>query len=304
MKKIANVVNALLPQGPMNAFAVGVVNFKTQSFEAIQANTFEDEVQFSDKHDIYFDLASVTKPLVNSLSYFLKTESFDESMKLCLNHRGGLPAWGLLARDSWKETILSYPVKESETLYSDFSALRVMLELEKKAIKQKEVCKTIWDKETVFWTDLPYGAKLVQYGHKNQVPNFGAVHDPNAWTIHDFCSHAGLFSTIDGVCRTLLKYEKETSFLAKVKKDLESHSHRFACGWDRVVNPQETLAGRGCGKFTFGHLGFTGTSIWIDPENSIGHVILSNTVKEHWYDKANLNDMRRAIGELVWSGSY
>ncbi len=66
------------------------------------------------------------------------------------------------------------------------------------------------------------------------------------------------------------------------------------------MNPDDTLAGRGCGEFTFGHLGFTGTSIWIDPEKMKGHVILSNATKFHWFDKTNLNDMRRVIGEQVW----
>ena len=45
-----------------------------------------------------------------------------------------MPAWGLLPNFGWKEQILNYSIKESETLYSDFSALRVMLELEKKNI--------------------------------------------------------------------------------------------------------------------------------------------------------------------------
>jgi CubicO group peptidase (beta-lactamase class C family) len=88
-----------------------------------------------------------------------------------------------------------------------------------------------------------------------------------------------------------------------VKKDLATHNHRFAYGWDRVENPGNTLAGAGCGPSTFGHLGFTGTSIWIDPEKGLGHVILSNATKYHWYDKVGLNDIRRAIGEKVWSGS-
>jgi hypothetical protein len=32
----------------------------------------------------------------------------------------------------------------------------------------------------------------------------------------------------------------------------------------------------------------------------LGHVILSNAVKIHWYEKQGLNDLRRAIGEAVW----
>jgi hypothetical protein len=299
--QITHIIKSLMPQGPMDALGVGVIDFKNNNFEAIEANLNEGKVHFSPEPLLYFDLASLTKPLTNSLSYFLKPETFDKNIELCLNHRGGLPAWGLLSKKTWKDMVLSYPIKESETLYSDFSALRVELELEKKGIDQKKICSEVWDKETVYWTDLPAWYPTVQFGYKNSRPNFGRVHDPNAYTIGSFCSHAGLFSTTDGLCRTLLNYQQKTDFISNVKADLGKHQNRFAYGWDRVVNPDETLAGKGCSKNTFGHLGFTGTSIWIDADKMKGHIILSNATKYHWFDKNNLNDIRRAIGEIVWS---
>lgn len=288
----------------MDVMGVGVIDFKKKSFEAFEVNNFEGELKFKAEPTLYFDLASLTKPLTNSLSYFLKPEAFTKETLLCLSHRGGLPSWGLLSKDSWKEQISSYPVKESDTLYSDFSALRVLLDLNKAGVDEKKICKEIWDKETLFWTDLPFWFPTAQLGYKNSLPNFGRVHDPNAYTIGEFCTHAGLFSTVDGLCRTLLNYEEKTSFIGKVKTDLEKHTHRFSFGWDRVENPNETLAGKGCGPKTFGHLGFVGTSIWIDPDKMIGHVILSNAAKNHYFDKFVLNDMRRAIGEAVWKSQY
>lgn len=284
----------------MDALGISVIDFKNSKKSELIYSCDIDVKTETD--NIYFDLASLTKPLSNSLARFLSPEAFDPIMDYCLSHRGGLPSWGLLSTDSWKSQILSYPVKESETLYSDFSALRVMLELEKKGIDQKKLCSTVWDKELVYWLDLPQEARTLQCGYKNSLPNFGQVHDPNAWTLKTFCSHAGLFSTVGGISRTLLAYQEKTDFISKVKADLKTHGHRFSFGWDRVTNPQDTLAGKGCGAYTFGHLGFTGTSVWIDPDKLLGHVILSNTVKHHWYDKQNLNDIRRAIGELVWAG--
>ncbi|MCM2350645.1 MAG: serine hydrolase [Bacteriovoracaceae bacterium] len=301
MNKINHIISSLLPHGPMDAIGVGVIDFKKKSYEAVEANNFEMAVKFKTEPTLYFDLASLTKPLTNSLSYFLKPDAFDQGMLLCLNHRGGLPSWGLLPEEGWQEQILSYPIKESETLYSDFSALRVMLELARKGVDEKKICQEVWDKETLYWTDLPSWFPTLQLGHKNGLPNYGEVHDPNAWTIGHFCSHAGLFSTTDGLCRTLLNYQARTDFISQVKTDLKKHSHRFAYGWDRVVDPQNTLAGKGCGHHTFGHLGFTGTSIWIDPDKMIGHVILTNSAKFHWHDKANLNDLRRTLGEIIWS---
>jgi len=302
MKNIIQIVKTLMPHELFDALGVGVIDFKKKNFEVVEANNFEGEVKIKSEPTLYFDLASLSKPLTNSLSYFLKPEAFDAATLLCLNHRAGLPAWGLLPHKGWKEQILSYPIKESETLYSDFSALRVLLELEKKKIDQKKLCAEVWDKETLSWLDLPQHFPTPQYGFKNSNPNFGQVHDPNAWVVGEFCSHAGLFSTVDGLCRTLLNYQVKTGFIEKVKADLQKHTNRFSFGWDRVENPENTLAGRGCGKNTFGHLGFTGTSIWIDPDKMLGHVILSNATKYHWYDKQGINDLRRAVGEAVWSG--
>ncbi len=300
MDEIKQIVRSLMPHGPFDALAVGVIDFQQAKFAALEASFSEEDVYFSEQPQIYFDLASLTKPLTNSLAYFLNKSAFDTDLQLCLSHRAGLPAWGLLPSIGWEQQILSYPITESDTLYSDFSALRVMLELTKRKINQKKLCQQVWDKELLNWLDLPVTALTPQYGFKNGSPNFGAVHDPNAYVIHKFCSHAGLFATIGGVCRTLLNYQEQTDFISQVKADLANHSHRFSFGWDRVENPKATLAGIGCSPETFGHLGFTGTSIWIDAKQMRGHVILSNATKYHWYDKQNLNDLRRAVGELVW----
>ncbi len=291
MREISQIIDLYLPQAPFDSVAVGIIDFNKKKFDIVEKG----------EKNVFYDLASLTKPLTNSLSYFLDPQNFNSDMLLCLNHKGGLPSWGLLPRKGWREQILNYPIKESETLYSDFSALRVLLELEKRGFDQKKNCSKIWDKETVFWLDLPSGAKTVQTGFKNGEKNFGKVHDPNAWTIASFCSHAGLLSTAVGLCRTLLNYEEQTHFINLVKNDLRTHNDRFSYGWDRVVNPKESLAGKGCGPLSFGHLGFTGTSIWIDPDKMIGHVILTNAVKNYWYDKKVLNELRRAIGENIWS---
>lgn len=280
-----------LPLGPMDALAVGVLDFQKMNFQTIEASLYQDEVYFHDEPFLWFDLASVTKPLTNSFSYFLKPEAFTPEMILCLNHRGGLPSWGRLPHQGWKEQILSYKVIESETLYSDFSALRVMLELEKQGIDQYELVKPLWDRELSFWKEISQKNEIVLNGMKP------VVHDPNAFVIDAFCSHAGLFATISGLCQTLINAQEKLNFITTMN---EHAQHRFHHGWDRVLNVNNTLAGAGCGGHTFGHLGFTGTSVWIDPEQMRGHVILSNATKNHWFDKNNLNEFRRKAGKIIW----
>ncbi len=299
MERIGHIIKSLLPLERFDALGVGIIDFNKKTFSALEANTFDDKFKFKSEPTLYFDLASLTKPLTNSLSYFLRPEHFEEKMLWLLSHRSGLPSWGILGKSDWREQLQGYGIKESETLYSDFGALRLQIEFEKKA-KMKDLCQTVWDKETLFWLDLPRHFPTPQNGFQNGRPNYGEVHDPNARTLNTFCTHAGLFSTVDGLCRTLLNYQEKTGFISIVKADSANHKHRFSFGWDRVEDPSATLAGKGCGPSTFGHLGFTGTSIWIDPDLMKGHVILSNATKYYWYDKKGLNDIRRAIGEVVW----
>lgn len=290
MEKIQDLLTSFSERIPADVLSVAVIDFKKSNFE----------ISSTSPEPMTFDLASLTKVLTNSLGYFLDPKAFDEKTLLCLSHRGGLPAWGLLPKLGWEEIIRSYGIRESETLYSDYSALRVLLELKSRGVDLKAKCQTVWDAELQYWTDLSFDRTFLQYGYENGEGLFGVVHDPNARNLKTFCSHAGLFSTITGVCRTLLNYQNETDFITQVRNDLATHSHRFSFGWDRVENPESSLAGKGCGQWTFGHLGFTGTSIWIDPEKMRGHVILSNVVKEHWFDKSGLNELRRAVGEEVW----
>jgi len=110
-----------------------------------------------------------------------------------------------------------------------------------------------------------------------------------------------MFSTLNGLCQTLFNFYDKTQAPAELKTNLSQYPHRFYRGFDRVMNTSDTLAGSGCSKSTAGHLGFTGTSVWIDFEKEIGHIILSNATRNYWYEKNGLNQLRRTIGQQVWT---
>ena len=304
ISKLKNLCHQYLLNSNADCLAVGIIDFTSGKFESFELQTKESDSK------LYFDLASLTKPLTNSLGYFARSEIIDEKMLLLLNHRASLPAWGLLPRHNWREQILSYPIRESETLYSDFSANRFMLEFDKLSQQSlKETCKEFWDSEVCNWLELSAMNDSIQFpqcGFIQGHANFGSVHDPNAWNIKEFMSHAGLFATIDGVCKTLLNYEKKLQLLFRMQESLQSNqqtgNHRFVLGWDTPQGDM-SLAGTGRSDLTFGHLGFTGTSIWIDCQRKIGQVLLTNAVKLYWYDKKELNPLRRKIGQLVWESS-
>ena len=116
----------------------------------------------------------------------------------------------------------------------------------------------------------------------------GAVHDENAWALTGLggSGHAGLFGTIDGVlgfaARVLDAIDGRSSPLGPV--DLEwlvapRPGGNLRAGFDGK-RPEGSTAGNRAGPRSFGHLGFAGTSLWIDPDARIISTLLTNRVFE------------------------
>lgn len=293
----------LMKDREFNCLAMGGIDFNRHEFDCweITENDKVSKIPF-----LFFDLASLTKPLTLSAANLMYPKLFDEDLLLLLNHKANLPSWGRFALKNWRKQVLSFSIKPSQTLYSDFSALRLMLELEKKTSKNlRDLCCSYWHPDLLFWRDLKKEHICAWTGIRGGKKIQGQVHDDNAFIIGEFCSHAGLFSTIGGLCQSLINLDKSYGLL-DVMRDVmrkecgEVGKDRFVMGWDRVIDEKETLAGVGASSLTFGHLGFTGTSIWIDTQKNTGHIILSNAVCASWFDRKGLNELRKKLGEAFW----
>ena len=115
----------------------------------------------------------------------------------------------------------------------------------------------------------------------------GVTHDENAWGFagHGLAGHAGLFGTAESVARfgaavlDALAGRSE-SFLAPAEIELlvaERVGGSLRAGFDGKSGPNSAAGTRSSAK-TFGHLGFTGTSLWCDPIAERVTVLLSNRV--------------------------
>lgn len=298
MKEISKLTLDFLRNSYIDGIDIAIVDFKAKK---IESNLFiNDQCIHGENEKVYFDLASLSKPLTNGIGFLANKEKINEELRLLLNHQAGLPAWGLLSKESWKETILNYPIKKSQTLYSDYSALRFMLEFNKLGMNLHGEASKFWNDDLFFWKDLKKSHNTLQNGFVDKKPNYKFVHDPNAYVIDDLVSHAGLFGTARAVGECLLKLDSELHLLEQMLSGLKESKDRFVNGWDRVQNLDDTFAGRSCSNRTFGHLGFTGTSVWIDINKEVGHILLSNATKFYWYDKREFNIFRKQIGQLVW----
>ena len=300
MPSLLDTALSLMRRCNFDSLAMGGIDFNRHEFDSWEITDYN---KVSEKPFLFFDLASLTKPLTLSATCLMSPELFDnEDFRLLLNHKASLPSWGRVSAKDWQKQVFSFAIKPSDTMYSDFSALRLMLELEKKTDKKlRDLCNSYWDNNLLFWRDLKKEHICAKTGLRGSKEIKGQVHDDNAFIIGEFCSHAGLFSTIDGLCQSLINLDKKHNLLDVMIKECEQNKKdRFIMGWDRVCDKEKTLAGIGASDSTFGHLGFTGTSIWIDSKKKKGHVILSNAVSSSWFDREGLNHLRKKLGTLFW----
>ena len=135
---------------------------------------------------------------------------------------------------------------------------------------------------------------------------WGEVHDPNAWAMGGVAGHAGLFSTADDVMRFAQAvidtwhgrsdvFPREWLVRFLTKNDVPANT-TWALGWD-TPTPGASSAGQHFSPTSVGHLGFTGTSLWIDLEREAAVVMLTNRV--HLVAKRSKFGLRAIVHDLV-----
>jgi len=135
----------------------------------------------------------------------------------------------------------------------------------------------------------------------------GEVHDENAASLGGVAGHAGLFGTAEAVLAVtgmwLQAYHRRPSVLDAAlvseftrRQDAVPGSS-WALGWDTPSSPSS--AGRFLSEVSFGHLGYTGTSVWIDPLRELEIVLLSNRVHPTRKNE-RIKAFRPLIHELVY----
>ncbi len=119
----------------------------------------------------------------------------------------------------------------------------------------------------------------------------GSVHDPNAYAMGGVSGHAGLFSTAEEVAALMqmlldggvyrgVHYLDSKTIATFTSRHFAKQNNRRALGFDKqLFNPSKS--GQVCpeaSQASFGHTGFTGTMVWVDPDYDLVYVFLSNRV--------------------------
>ena len=221
------------------------------------------------------------------------------TLRQLLEHRSGLPA----GRDLWRiahtaeearaaalqTTLVATPGQYYE--YSDLGAdvLAFMVEsvtgqrldqfLEARVFSRLDMT------DTHFRPDARLRGRIAptELTPPRGYPLRGEVHDENAYALGGVAGHAGLFSTASDLsifAQMLLNGGTFNGTRILADSTVALFTRRAAgtraLGWD-------TCAGEfGCGKYmsanAYGHTGFTGTSLWIDPDRDMFVVLLTNRV--------------------------
>jgi CubicO group peptidase (beta-lactamase class C family) len=133
----------------------------------------------------------------------------------------------------------------------------------------------------------------------------GVVHDLNAWSLDGVAGHAGLFSSARDMAvfaQTLLdavRGEDTPVFPAGSLLAWVNNERAFdrPLGWD-VPTGENSAAGQYFSRSSIGHTGFTGTSIWVDPERDLFVVLLTNRLNPSARNRRHVQ-LRRDVHDLV-----
>jgi CubicO group peptidase (beta-lactamase class C family) len=136
----------------------------------------------------------------------------------------------------------------------------------------------------------------------------GEVHDDNAYAMGGVAGHAGMFGTaadIDRIANRLRAcWRGADDFLPRElvrefwTRDPAVAGSTWALGWD-TPSPANSTAGSRVGPNTVGHLGFTGTSLWIDLERDAHVILLTNRVHPQ-RDNDRIREVRPRVHDASW----
>lgn len=134
---------------------------------------------------------------------------------------------------------------------------------------------------------------------------WGEVHDGNCYFMNGVSGHAGLFSTAEETFKIaqqflpnstkILNPETCELFRTNFTKGMnEARSFAF-----QLAETPESTASNALAKDSFGHLGFTGTMLWIEPETERIFILLTNRTHARELPFENINSVRRRFNELA-----
>jgi CubicO group peptidase (beta-lactamase class C family) len=141
----------------------------------------------------------------------------------------------------------------------------------------------------------------------------GEVHDENSGRLDGVSGHAGLFSNaldlsrfaamlLNGGAWDSLQLVRSETIAEFTRRQNQPPGSSRALGWDTPDEPRDSSssAGMALSPRSFGHTGFTGTSLWLDPDRDLFIILLTNRVNPSRSNLA-IRRVRPHVADLVAS---
>jgi CubicO group peptidase (beta-lactamase class C family) len=259
-------------------------------------------------------------PVSGHIAEWRGKDRAEVTLRDLLAHCTGLPVWRPFFRDlkgrrAFESAISTEPLAYAPRTRSVYSDLDFMLlgfivdgrvplaERFALMLSQMEIVEEIqftppslWRARVAPTEQDPWRGRLL----------VGEVHDENAAALGSIAGHAGLFGTAASVgsyARHLLQVLDGRSGIFRratleefVRRRVDIPGSSRALGWDTMLPTSS------CGTLmsarAFGHTGFTGTSLWVDPEKDVYVVLLTNRVHPTRTNEA-IKQVRRAVHDAV-----
>ncbi len=226
-------------------------------------------------------------------------------------------------RDSIYQTIQDSELGERNYLYSDLGYYYFYRMVE-------QIADTLFYPYTWYNFYGPLGARTLGYLPLNRfdrqriVPTendiifrrqlvHGYVHDPGAAMLGGVCGHAGLFSNANDLAKMMQMYLNYGTYGGKRFIDSSTvaeftrcqfceNENRRGLGFDRPMEePDSGPASNSASEKSYGHSGFTGTIVWLDPEYDLLYIFLSNRIHPDQYNvKLVTENIRTDIQEIIY----
>jgi CubicO group peptidase (beta-lactamase class C family) len=240
------------------------------------------------------------------------------TVKQLLTHTSGLPAWSdLYTRHNKRAEIIDEVCSDIDTIaepgtafvYSDLGFILLGKLVETLSGKRldsfvkSEIFTPLGMRDTCY-NPKQKSSRLVSTEYSNWRGGFvrGKVHDENAFAMDGVSGHAGLFSTaedLENFCQRLL--ENSNSLLSSTTMRIMTSDQTskvggyVGLGWWVKTNSTPNIGTR-LSPCAFGHNGYTGTSVWIDPQFKLSIILLTNRI--HPIREGNQN-LDKSVGIMM-----
>jgi beta-glucosidase-like glycosyl hydrolase/CubicO group peptidase (beta-lactamase class C family) len=245
------------------------------------------------------------------------------TVRMLLLHDSGLPAhedFFLLAkgRGAILARVMSQPLVREPGVKIEYSDLGFILlgeivsrltGISLDVFAQREIFSPLGMRDSMFNPPRSLRARIAPTEHDAAYRKrliVGEVHDENAWALGGVAGHAGLFSTASDIAafaQMLLNGGSYAHRRLLARATIQAFTTRQsigesarALGWDVPVAPSSS--GRFFSPRGFGHTGFTGTSLWIDPDRSLFVILLTNRVNPTRSNDA-IRQIRPALHDAI-----